>query len=52
MPKGALEAGCRNDPATATALETASTVAGFLAEDAQQGARLRGEAPAALPRAL
>jgi enoyl-CoA hydratase/carnithine racemase len=39
MLKGALEAGAQSDLATAMALETASTVACFLTEDAQEGAR-------------
>jgi enoyl-CoA hydratase len=39
MVKGALEAGAQSDLATAMALETASTVACFLTEDAREGAR-------------
>lgn len=39
MLKGALESGIQSDLATAMALETASTVACFLTEDAQEGAR-------------
>jgi enoyl-CoA hydratase len=39
MLKGALEAGVQSDLATAMALETASTIACFLTEDAQEGAR-------------
>lgn len=39
MLKGALESGCQTDLATAMALETASTVACFLTEDAREGAR-------------
>jgi enoyl-CoA hydratase/carnithine racemase len=39
MLKGALESGVQSDLTTAMALETASTVACFLTEDAQEGAR-------------
>jgi enoyl-CoA hydratase len=39
MAKSALESGAQSDLTTAMALETASTVACFLTEDAQEGAR-------------
>jgi enoyl-CoA hydratase len=39
MAKGALESGAQSDLTTAMALETASTVACFLTEDAREGAR-------------
>jgi enoyl-CoA hydratase len=39
MAKGALESGIQSDLATAMALETASTIACFMTEDAQEGAR-------------
>ena len=52
MLKGALESGVQSDLATAMALETASTVACFLTEDAQEGARAFVEKrPPAVPRA-
>ena len=53
MAKSALESGAQSDLTTAMALETASTVACFLTEDAQGGrAGVRGEAAAPVPRAL
>src|SRR5262249_24828874 len=39
LPQGALEAGAQGGPQTAMALETASTIACILTEDAQEGAR-------------
>jgi enoyl-CoA hydratase len=39
MAKSALESGAQSDLTTAMALETASTVACFLTEDAREGAR-------------